>query len=236
VENTLRRHFHDCSIVRIDRDSTRRKGELETLLDGIRSGDHKLLVGTQMLAKGHDFPSLTLVAVVDADQGLFSADFRAGERLAQLIVQVAGRAGRGERSGSVVIQTHHPDHPLLVTLMRAGYPGFAGAALAEREAACLPPFTHQAVLRAEAVSQAAPETFLRAAVNASGAPDDVELWGPVPSPMERRAGRWRAQVLAQSTRRTALHGFLDRWAPRLETLPSGRKVRWSLDVDPLDLY
>ncbi len=236
IEHALSRHFPDRSIVRIDRDSTRRKGELESLLGGIRAGTHRLLIGTQMLAKGHDFPSLTLVAVVDADQGLFSADFRAGERLAQLIVQVAGRAGRAERPGSVVIQTHHPDHPLLQTLVREGYPGFARAALAERAAAGLPPFAHHAVLRAEAVARAAPEKFLREAVGIGGSPSGVELWGPVPSPMEKRAGRWRAQVLVQAARRVALHEFLDSWAPRLESLASARKVRWSLDVDPMDLF
>jgi primosomal protein N' (replication factor Y) len=195
-----------------------------------------LLVGTQMLAKGHHFPSVTLAAVLDADQGLFSADFRAGERLAQVLVQVAGRAGRAERPGSVLIQTHQPGHPLLQTLVKEGYPGFAELALAERADAALPPFSWQALLRAEAADQETPSLFLRQARAAEEPPADVELMGPVPAPMERRAGRWRAQLLASSNRRTALHEFLDRWAPRLERLPAARRVRWSLEVDPAELY
>ena len=236
IEQALNRLFPGVSVARIDRDSTRRQGELESLLAGIRSGEHQILVGTQMVAKGHDFPALTLVAVVDADQGLFSADFRAGERLAQLVVQVAGRAGRANRPGRVVIQTRHPDHPLLQTLVREGYRGFARAALAERTAARLPPYARFAVLRAEAHGRPAPQRFLEDAAGVAGHPDGVELWGPVPSPMERRAGRWRAQLLVQSARRSQLHGFLDDWLPKLGTLPSARKVRWSLDVDPVDLF
>ncbi len=236
IEQALSRHFRGYPVARIDRDAVRRKGGLENLFAGIRSGHFRLLVGTQILAKGHDFPLVTLVVVVDADQGLFSADFRAGERLAQLLLQVAGRAGRAERAGHVLIQTHHPDHPLLDKLVRDGYPGFAEATLSEREQAALPPFTHQALLRAEATSQAPPSLFLREAVRAAGEPSGVELLGPVPSPMERRAGRWRAQVLIQAPTRRPLHEFLDRWIPELESMSSGRRVRWSVDVDPADLF
>jgi len=236
VETVLGRHLPGFPVARIDRDSTQRKGSLEGYLEGARSGRYPLLVGTQMLAKGHHFPSVTLAAVLDADQGLFSADFRAGERLAQVLVQVAGRAGRAERPGSVLIQTHQPGHPLLQTLVKEGYPGFAELALAERADAALPPFSWQALLRAEAADQETPSLFLRQARAAEEPPADVELMGPVPAPMERRAGRWRAQLLASSNRRTALHGFLDRWAPRLERLPAARRVRWSLEVDPAELY
>ncbi len=237
IESTLRQLFPNAGVVRLDRDSTRRRGSLETLLARIRSGEHRILIGTQMLAKGHDFPDVTLVGVVDADQGLFGTDFRASERMAQLIVQVAGRAGRAERPGRVLIQTHHPDHPLLVTLTREGYDAFAAAALAEREAAGLPPFAHQALLRAESPRPEAPMGFLGAALAAGLAlePQSVELMGPIPAPMERRAGRYRAQLLAQATRRGELHVFLGPWVAALESLEAGRQVRWSLDVDPVDL-
>jgi primosomal protein N' (replication factor Y) len=189
-----------------------------------------------MLAKGHHFPNVTLVAIVDGDQGLFGADFRAGERMAQLIVHVAGRAGRADKAGAVVIQTHHPQHPLLRVLITEGYAAFAAAALSERRQAQLPPYTWQAVLRAEAVLREAPSTFLNEALAlADGMVAGVQLFGPVPAPMERRAGRYRAQLLAQADQRRNLHRFLDQWVCRLGTLPTARKVRWSLDVDPQDL-
>ena len=237
VEHTLKQIFPSVQLARLDRDSTRRKGRLQALLEDIRQGRRQLLVGTQMLAKGHHFPNVTLVGIIDADQGLFSADFRASERLAQLILQVAGRAGRADRPGTVLIQTHHPDHPLLNILIKGGYAEFAQAALAEREQAALPPFTHHALLRAEAVESEHPLQFLHDAANASqGLAQAVELLGPAPAPMERRAGRYRAQLLLQASARPPLHRFLERWLPLLETLKSGRKVRWSLDVDPMDLF
>jgi primosomal protein N' (replication factor Y) len=236
VESVLGQHLPGYPVARIDRDSTQRKGSLEDYLEGARSGRYPLLVGTQMLAKGHHFPAVTLAAVLDADQGLFSADFRAGERLAQILVQVAGRAGRAERPGSVVIQTHQPGHPLLQTLVSEGYPGFARLALAERADAGLPPFAWQALLRAEATDPEAPSLFLQQARSACQPARGVELMGPVPAPMERRAGRWRAQLLVTSDRRAALHSFLDRWAPLLDELPAARRNRWSLEVDPAELY
>ena len=236
IEQNLTRLFPGYPVTRVDRDTTRRKGELDNALERIRRGDAQLLVGTQMLAKGHHFPALTLVAVVDADQGLLSADFRASERMAQLIVQVAGRAGRGKQPGHVLIQTHQPTHPLLQTLVRSGYHGFAASALAERRDAGLPPFAWQALLRAEATDQDLPQQFLEEARQQHPGDPGVELWGPVPAPMERRAGRWRAQLMVHSLSRPALHRFLDRWAPALESLRSARKVRWSLDVDPIDTY
>ena len=241
IEQVLTERFPDARLARIDRDSTRRKGSLQGLLEEIRQGQRQLLIGTQMLAKGHHFPNVTLVGIIDADQGLFSADFRASERLAQLILQVAGRAGRADRPGTVLIQTHHPDHPLLQTLINGGYDAFAQAALAEREQAALPPFTHHALLRAEAPDAEAPLQFLQDALAAAGAAADpdqsgVELLGPVPAPMERRAGRYRSQLLLQSGERAALRRFLEPWLTALEGLKSARKVRWSLDVDPLDLF
>lgn len=238
VEQALERHFPAVPQVRIDRDNTRRKGRLEDLLAQATSGAARILSGTQMLAKGHHFPGVTLVGILEADQGLFSADFRAGERLAQMIIQVAGRSGRAERPGEVLIQTYHPEHPLLLQLVEAGYPAFAAAALAERQAAGLPPFSNLALLRAEATDARAPEQFLEQAVAdlESRTISGIERWGPVPSPMERRAGRTRAQLLLVAQDRKRLQRLLADWIPHLSTLKSARKVRWSIDVDPVDLF
>jgi primosomal protein N' (replication factor Y) len=238
VEQALAKHFPEVERLRIDRDTTRRKGQLASLLQQARTGHGRILLGTQMLAKGHHFPAVTLVGILNADQGLFGTDFRASERMAQLIIQVAGRAGRRERRGHVVIQTHHPDHPLLQTLVRLGYAAFAGAALAEREAARLPPASHIALLRAEASEVSLPAAFLehaRQQIHELGA-TDVEVWGPVPAAMERRAGRYRAQLLLQSAQRSGLQrvlGSLVRW---MEQAKAARKVRWSVDVDPADMF
>jgi primosomal protein N' (replication factor Y) len=238
LEQALRRLFPDIGIARIDRDTTRRKGSLQTLLDGVHDGSSRILVGTQMLAKGHHFPDVTLVGIVDIDQGLFSADFRATERMAQMIVQVAGRAGRAQRPGQVLIQTHHPDHPLLQVLLRDGYAAFAQAALEERRQAQLAPFSHMALLRAEAVDGQLPLQFLehaRQQAEAMGAAG-VQLLGPIPAPMERRAGRVRAQLLLQAAHRADLHRLLEPWLQQLEGDKLGRKVRWSIDVDPQEMF
>lgn len=237
IEQGLCQTFPGVGIARLDRDSTRRKGSLQALLEEIRQGQRRILIGTQMLAKGHDFPNVTLVAIVDADQGLFGADFRASERMAQLVTQVAGRAGRAQKPGVVLIQTHHPDHPLLRTLITQGYGAFAKAALGERREACLPPYGHQALLRADAAKLELAYDFLNAARDfAAGLERNVEVMGPVPAPMERRAGRYRAQLLIQAHRRQVLHEFLDHWTGFLATLKPFRQVRWSLDIDPADLF
>ncbi|HID49305.1 MAG TPA: primosomal protein N', partial [Chromatiales bacterium] len=238
VAEALAARFPRIPLLRIDRDTTRRKGAMQAMLDQIARGEARILVGTQMLAKGHHFPRLTLVALLDADYGLFSADFRAAERLGQLVLQVAGRAGRAEHPGEVLIQTHHPDSALLQSLLRHDYPRFAAALLAERRAAALPPYSHLALLRAEAVDTAAPQRFLAEARRLAGQADhvDVELYGPMPAPMERRAGRIRAQLLLQSGSRAALQNLLGPWLAQLENLKSGRKVRWSLDVDPMEMF
>jgi primosomal protein N' (replication factor Y) len=237
LESALRREFPNTGIIRIDRDSTRRRGSLEGLLDTIQAGGARLLIGTQMLAKGHHFPDVTLVGIVDADQGLYGVDFRASERMAQLILQVAGRAGRADKPGVVLIQTHHPDHPLLRLLVTQGYPDYAVAALLERQATSLPPFAHQALLRAEAAVAEQATTFLRAGrALAEPIAAGVELLGPAPAPMERRAGRYRAQLLAQATQRQTLQHFLDHWASLLWAEHSKHRVRWSLDIDPIELY
>jgi len=237
LEAALRQEFPDIGIARMDRDSTRRRGSLETLLAEIQLGGRRLLIGTQMLAKGHHFPDVTLVGVIDADQGLYGIDFRASERMAQLILQVAGRAGRAEKPGTVIIQTHHPDHPLLRTLVSRGYAAFAAEALAERQAALLPPFAYQALLRAEAVDPERAMAFLQTALAfAEPLADGLELLGPAPAPMERRAGRYRAHLLIQATQRQALHRFLGRWTRLLWAERPDRQVRWSLDIDPMELY
>ncbi len=238
IEQVLTDQFGRYPVTRIDRDSTRRKGSLEALLDEVRRDEPRILVGTQMLTKGHHFPRVTLVAVLNADQGLFGTEFRSNERLAQLIVQVAGRAGRAERPGEVFIQTAYPEHPLLMKLITDGYGGFAEAALEERREAHWPPFTSLAVLRASALEEKAPMTFLDNARRAGErlADSAVTLLGPAPAPMSRRAGRYRAQLLVQSPHRSGLQRFLAAWHPELAGLPGVRKVRWSIDVDPADLF
>ncbi|NKN32947.1 primosomal protein N' [Marichromatium bheemlicum] len=237
LEEGLAELFPEVRIARIDRDSTRRKGELTRLLAAVHRGEVQILLGTQMLAKGHDFPGVTLAGVIDLDHALYASDFRAPERTAQLIVQVAGRAGRAERAGEVVLQTRHPEHPLLQSLLREGYAGFARAALAEREAAQLPPFTYLALLRAEAPEQAVAHAFLAAARDLAEPLCDpgVELLGPVPAPLARRAGRHRAQLLVQSAARPALQQLLAQWTPALRGLRRRQGVRWSLDVDPQEM-
>jgi primosomal protein N' (replication factor Y) len=234
--------FPDFPVLRVDRDSTSRKDAMNQLFATIQKGNPCILVGTQMLAKGHHFPRVTLVSILDADGGLFSGDFRASERMAQLIVQVAGRAGRAEEPGRVIIQTHLAEHPLLIQLTEQGYFAFAEQALSERRAAGLPPFSHLALLRAEAHKPGQAEGFLdEACTEAEQLLIDmqlggIELLGPVPAPMERRAGRYRAQLLVQANARAPLHKLLATWLLALENMPSGRQVRWSLDVDPVDLY
>jgi primosomal protein N' (replication factor Y) len=240
LDDALRDLFPEVGVARVDRDTTRKRGALDALLDDARSERARILVGTQMLAKGHDFPLVTLVGIVEADGGLFGADFRAAERMAQLITQVAGRAGRAERHGEVLIQTRHPDHPLLRQLLEHGYPGFAAAAMAERRAAGLPPFAALALLRAEAVAPEVALEFLAAARASAEAllgaeARGVELSGPAPAPMERRAGRHRAQLLVRAEGRMRLQSLLARWVPGLPALPGARKARWAIDVDPQEL-
>ncbi|WP_374558158.1 primosomal protein N' [Thermomonas sp.] len=234
IEAELQARFSEVPVLRIDRGSTGHRDALQKHFDdlGTRRG---ILIGTQMLAKGHDLPNLTLVVVVGIDEGLFSADFRSGEKLAQLLVQVAGRAGRAERAGTVLLQTHHPDHPLLQTLVAGGYHAFVDGELALREAAGFPPFAHLALLRAEARHAEPPMQFLQAAKATLDA-FAVEASGPLLAPMPRRAGYVRAQLVVSAPDRRALHAALDAVVPALHAAPEARRVRWSLDVDPVDLY
>ncbi len=236
VEATLAQHFPRAPLVRVDRDVIRRRGDIERALNSVADGSARILLGTQMLTKGHDFPDVTLVVVMAADQGLFGADFRASERLAQQIVQVAGRAGRGDRPGEVLIQSAYPQHPLLQCLISEGYEGFAARALEERRAARWPPYSHLALLRADGPSRVEVHEFLRDAL--AVAPDErkgLRLLGPAPASMERRAARYRAQLLVESPARATLQRFLSEWLARVEQLRPTRSLRWSVDVDPIEV-
>ena len=234
IEEDLAARFAEVPVLRIDRGSTHGRDALQKHFATL--GDEPgILIGTQMLAKGHDLGNLRLVVVVGIDEGLFSADFRSGEKLAQLLVQVAGRAGRADKPGSVLLQTHHPEHPLLNTLVAGGYHAFAEIELAQREAAGFPPFAHLALLRAEAKHADPPMQFLQRAKTSLHAAA-VEAHGPLPAPMPRRAGYQRAQLLLSATQRRDLHAALDALLPALHADPEARKLRWSLDVDPAELY
>lgn len=239
AETVLQRTFPQAPLLRLDRDVVRSAARLQEALAAIAETPGALLLGTQMLAKGHHFPRVELVVVVDGDSGLFSADFRAPERLAQLLIQVAGRAGREQAPGKVLIQTHDPEHPLLQAIVQEGYEAFAEGALAEREALGLPPFAPLVLLRAEAQRWPEVETFLQdakaALLEAPGAKAQQTL-GPVRAPMARRSGLYRGQLLLQGTTRAELHRNLASALPVIDTLPSARRVRWHCDVDPSDTY
>jgi len=238
IEEALRVRFPDTDIIRIDRDSTRRKGKLQDLLARVSNGRRQILIGTQMLAKGHHLPNVTLVAIISADQGLFSIDFRASERLGQLVIQVAGRAGRADKPGEVLIQTHHPEHPLLQLLIQHDYARYARHLLDERRAIPLPPYVYMAIVRAEAADREQPQAFLDGLERQATAwrIPGVELLGPMPAAMERRAGRYRALLVIQARERKPLHQLLSLLVQHIETLPQSRQVRWSLDVDPVDMF
>ena len=237
IEHALNELFPNVEVIRIDRDSTRRKGSMEKLLNDINHGKRQILIGTQMLAKGHHFPNVTLVGMLNADHGLYSSDFRASERMGQLVLQVAGRAGREEKEGEVLIQTHHADHPLFLPLLKHDYPSFAQTLIEERQQTELPPFTHLALLRAEAVDQQSPMTFLEQArlLLEQANQADILLMGPFPALMERRAGRYRAQLLIQANNRKQLQSLFAASITNIENHPTAKKVRWSIDIDPMDL-
>jgi primosomal protein N' (replication factor Y) (superfamily II helicase) len=237
VEETLARFFPDAPLARLDRDSASARGSIQTVLDRVHSGEARILVGTQMLTKGHHFPDVTLVVILDADQGLFASDFRATERLAQTITQVAGRAGREARAGEVLIQTEFPEHPLLNRLISEGYESFALSALEERREAGWPPFSRLALLRAEAKDSAALDSFLRAAAAAGQTLSEsaVKILGPATALIARRADHFRAHLLIETAVRSTLQRFLARWLPKIEALPHPTGLRWSIDVDPLEV-
>jgi primosomal protein N' (replication factor Y) len=236
IEAGLRDLFPGKRIERFDSDRFRRRGELERLLGDIASGAIHILVGTQLLAKGHDFAGLSLVGILDVDQALYGADFRALERMGQLVTQVAGRAGRVGQASEVILQTHEPNNATLRQLLVGGYGALCDSLLEQRRSAALPPFAHLALLRAEGETLAGALRFLEAARAALPAGAAVQVLGPVPAPMERLAGRYRAQLLLQSASRSALQQTLAAAVPALDRLPEARKVRWSVDVDPVDLF
>ena len=238
LEDTLVRRYPRSRVMRIDSDSTQRKGAMDEALLHATRGDTDILVGTQMLSKGHHFPKLTLVGIVNADQGLFGTDFRSDERLAQSIIQVAGRAGRESRVGEVIIQTAFPAHPFWQRLIEGGYERVARDALEERRAANWPPFSWLALLRSAATRRRDAHAFLDVAAGfvAGLSRGRLRALGPVDAPMARRAGRYRAQLLLQSADRRVLHEVLRDLRPMLEADPYARKVRWSIDVDPVELF
>lgn len=236
VEQTLGNLFPDYPVYRVDRDSTRKKGSLEDLLEQIGRGDPAILVGTQLLAKGHHFPNVTLVAILDVDSGFYSADFRAVEKLGQMLLQVGGRAGRADKPGTVLIQTAFATHPLLKQLVTTGYADFARGLLTERQEAELPPYTFQAIIRAEATESSAAREFLTLLERKASTRDSIELLGPIPTIMEKRAGRFRQMLIIAAPRRALVHQALGELITIAEALPEASRVRWSVDVDPVDLF
>ena len=237
VEETLMRLFPDAPLARLDRDTASARGAVQVVLHRVHSGEARILVGTQMLTKGHHFPEVSLVVILDADQGLFASDFRATERLAQTITQVAGRAGRGSKPGEVLIQTQFPEHPLLNRLITEGYEGFAQSALEERREAGWPPYSRLAMLRAEAKDSDGLDAYLRAAADSSRLLNEaaVRVLGPASALIARRADHFRAHLLIETAARATLQRFLKGWLPHVDSLPGPPGLRWSIDVDPLEV-
>lgn len=238
IEAVLKKVFPNTEILRIDKDTTRKKGSMEAYLNAIHDEQYPILIGTQMLAKGHHFSNVTLVAIIDADSGLFSSEFRATEHLAQLIVQVAGRAGRAEKSGEIWIQTRHPEHPLLTMLLAKGYAAFAEDVLKERKQAQLPPYTYMAIIRMQGPKPAPLQALLTAAKQSLSPESNeaVRCLGPAPSPMEKRDKVYHYQLLLWSYQRAQLHQALAQLTHFLSTAKSARSLRWSIDVDPYDTF
>lgn len=238
LEETILDYFPDYPVTRLDSDTTRGKDRLSEKLDTILSGNPQIILGTQMLAKGHHFPDVTLAVIIDADGGLFSSDFRGAEKMGQLITQVSGRAGRGDTKSEVVIQTCHPDHPLLQKLVHEGYDLFSQDLMIERSSCNLPPYTHMALFRAEGLDPRFPERYL-AQIKAYLAPHignfACTLYGPLPAPMPKRQNRYRFQLLLMCTERLNLHRLLTFVLPEIEKIKEANRVRWSLDVDPIDI-
>ena len=236
VEENLQALFPNFDVIRVDRDSTSRVGSWQKIYNKIQKSEPIILLGTQMLAKGHHFPYVTLVAILDIDSGLLSVDFRATERTAQLIIQVAGRAGRGEKKGEVYLQTLRPDHPLLNTLLESGYRSFAKQTLKERKAAWMPPYRYAALLRCESKDQELNQSFLQEHAQAlrQASENSIDIWGPIPAPMERKAGRYQAHMVLLSKDRARMHFYIRQWWQTVwHNKPNGMKL--SLDIDPQEL-
>ncbi|HET9843972.1 MAG TPA: primosomal protein N', partial [Gammaproteobacteria bacterium] len=235
LEIGLQELFPEIPIVRIDSDTTRKKGVLSNKLQQIHESTAQILIGTQLLAKGHHFPNVTLVAIVDVDAGLFSNDFRSAERMGQLITQVAGRAGRESLSGEVLLQTTQPEHPYLNVLIEQGYGAFASALLQERKQTLLPPYCSLAMVRASAQKNVLPEQFLTKLKHALTAVGTIDVWGPFPSSISRKQGYYRYHLMLQAATRNQLHRILAKLNGIILTIPESKKVRWSLDVDPIEM-
>lgn len=234
IEQELAERFPAVPLWRIDRDTQSAPRDIERVL-ALAEDQPAILIGTQMLAKGHDLPGLTLVCVVGIDEGLFSADFRGPERLAQLLVQVAGRTGRGTKASQVVLQTHHPQHPLFQLLHHRAYGEWAEEELKQRKALALPPYTYMALLRAESKHQRHIDSYLVAASESFRTEPGIAVRGPFPPLLARRAGHWRGQLVLESPVRATLQKALDAQLVRLYELPGATRVRWALDIDPLEM-
>jgi primosomal protein N' (replication factor Y) len=238
IEETLKRHFKDYRIARIDRDSTRRKGAIQDYIEAIKANEYQLLVGTQMLAKGHHFPNLSLVVIIDMDAALYCTDFRATERFGQLLKQVGGRAGRADKQGQVVIQSRQPDHPHLQRLLNNDYDVFLEQLLTERQQTQWPPLTHLALLKAEATRESACIDFLqqiKKQLDPVAQHHEVVLLGPTAGIQHKRAGKYRYHLLLQCSKRPGLHQCIAEMINLIEIQKLAKSVRWTLDVDPLDL-
>lgn len=238
IEHVLTQKFPDHTIVRVDKDTTTKKGNLSSFLSQAQNSEADILIGTQILAKGHHFPNLQLVAIIDADGGLFSIDFRAQERMAQLLIQVSGRAGRDQQQGHVVIQTFHPTHPFMQQIVKQNYRALAESLLDERLGALLPPFSHMALLRASHTKPDEPIQFLESSnhfLKAQLEDSTLQIKGPISSPMPKRQGRYHYQLMIQAKERALLHKVLSKLTHFIEYNKSAKKVRWSLDVDPIEM-
>ncbi len=234
IETGLNQLFPQYAQIRIDSDSVRGKDKLANILKKIDSQEYQLLIGTQILAKGHHFPHVTLVVVLGCDGALYSADFRAPEKLAQLVTQLAGRAGRASKPGEMWLQTHSPDHPLLQDLICNGYQAFSRYLIQERQQSGLPPFTVQCVIRAEAVNPQLAHDFLMQGRQLLSSENGVQFVGPIPAMIEKKQGRYRFILIISAHKRSVLHGMLRNGIPNITQLMLAAKVRWSVDVDPMD--
>lgn len=235
LEEGLNKLFLASNVIRVDSDSVRGKDKLEQLIADINHNHHQILIGTQILSKGHHFPRVSLVIVLDVDGGLFSADVRGSEKLAQLITQLSGRAGRESNNGEMWLQTHHPEHPLLQDLVNNGYQHFSRHALSERKAALAPPFSQQVVIRAEARDSQNVHDFLDSVKQALNSYLDIQIMGPLPATIFKRAGRFRMLLVLQSRQRNTLHSAINQQLAFIEALPLSNRVRWAIDVAPTDL-
>jgi primosomal protein N' (replication factor Y) len=237
IEDRLKEIFPNTAITRIDRDSTRKKDALEEKLNEIHAGKYQIIIGTQMLSKGHDFPNVTLVGILNVDHGLFSTDFRATERLAQLLVQVSGRAGRSSKKGKVLLQTHLPEHPLLNCLLSQGYAAFSKEALKIRKDCAFPPYSFMLMIRARANTMSMTQNFLQD-VKSTMTRDGITgltIYGPIPALMERKAGMYQSQLIIFTQHRKTIQQNLGNWMQAITAQPLAKRVRWDIEVDPLEI-